>query len=92
MKVYMERLMESLGAVLDEHVPLPQNESNTNKKKKVCSVSDDRPYCGSLLACETCAVTTPVQLTIFCFHFQTVTQELDEDLISLNEILEVGFF
>ncbi|XP_049901208.1 centromere protein K [Epinephelus moara] len=53
MKVYQERLMECLGDVLEEHVPLVQNESSTSKKKK------------------------------------NVTQELDEDLISLNEILEL---
>ncbi|XP_054461020.1 centromere protein K [Anoplopoma fimbria] len=53
MKVYQERLMESLGDILEKHVPLPQNESSTNKKKK------------------------------------NLTQELDEDLISLNEILEL---
>uniref|UniRef100_UPI0037E82A37 centromere protein K n=1 Tax=Semicossyphus pulcher TaxID=241346 RepID=UPI0037E82A37 len=34
MKLYEERLMESLGDVLEKHVPLPQNESSTNKKKK----------------------------------------------------------
>lgn len=32
-----------------------------------------------------------MQLTMFHFHFQNVSQEFDEDLISLNEILEVGF-
>lgn len=35
MKVYEERLMESLGDILEQHVPLPQNESSTKKKKKV---------------------------------------------------------
>ncbi|XP_041641525.1 centromere protein K isoform X2 [Cheilinus undulatus] len=34
MKVYEERLMESLGEVLEKHAPLPQNESSANKKKK----------------------------------------------------------
>lgn len=53
MKVYQERLMESLGDVLEKHVPLPQNESAAKRKKK------------------------------------NITQELDEDLISLNEILEL---
>ncbi|XP_041789847.1 centromere protein K [Chelmon rostratus] len=53
MKVYGERLMESLGDILEKHIPLPQDTSSTNKKKK------------------------------------NVTQELDEDLISLNEILEL---
>ncbi|XP_029299307.1 centromere protein K [Cottoperca gobio] len=52
-KVYQERLMESLGDLLEKHVPLPQDEYSTNKKKK------------------------------------NITQELDEDLISLNEILEL---
>ncbi|XP_044047363.1 centromere protein K [Siniperca chuatsi] len=53
MKVYIERLTESLGDILEKHVPLPQNESSTNKKKK------------------------------------NISQELNEDLISLNEILEL---
>ncbi|KAI3352859.1 hypothetical protein L3Q82_019437 [Scortum barcoo] len=53
MKVYEERLMESLGDILEKHVPHPHNESITIKKKK------------------------------------TITQELDGDLISLNEILEL---
>ncbi|XP_018520320.1 centromere protein K [Lates calcarifer] len=53
MKVYQERLMECLGDVLEKHVPLPQNESSANKKKK------------------------------------NIDLELNEDLISLNEILEV---
>ncbi|XP_070781093.1 centromere protein K [Enoplosus armatus] len=53
MKVYQERLMESLGDILEKHVPLPQNEASTNKKKK------------------------------------NISQELNEDLISLNEILEL---
>lgn len=35
MKDYQERLMESLGDVLEKHLPLPQNESSSNKKKKV---------------------------------------------------------
>ncbi|XP_040892473.1 centromere protein K [Toxotes jaculatrix] len=52
MKVYQERLMESLGDVLEKHVPLPQNENSTNKKKNM-------------------------------------ELGLNEDLISLNEILEV---
>lgn len=34
MKVYQERLMESLGDVLEKHVPLPQNEPSANRKKK----------------------------------------------------------
>ncbi|XP_076585196.1 centromere protein K [Chaetodon auriga] len=54
MKVYGERLMEALGDILENHIPLPQDKSNTNNKKK-----------------------------------KNVTQELDEDLISLNEILEL---
>lgn len=35
MKDYQERLMESLGDILEKHLPLPQNESSSNKKKKV---------------------------------------------------------
>uniref|UniRef100_A0A3B4F420 Centromere protein K n=1 Tax=Pundamilia nyererei TaxID=303518 RepID=A0A3B4F420_9CICH len=35
MKVYQERLMESLAYILEKHVPLPQEDSSTNKKKKV---------------------------------------------------------
>ncbi|KAG7485512.1 centromere protein K [Solea senegalensis] len=34
MKTYQGRLMECLGDILEKHVPLPQNESSTNKKKK----------------------------------------------------------
>lgn len=34
-KDYQERLMESLGDILEKHLPLPQNESSSNKKKKV---------------------------------------------------------
>ncbi|CAG5929011.1 unnamed protein product [Menidia menidia] len=33
MKDYQERLMESLGDVLEKHVPPPQNEASTGKKK-----------------------------------------------------------
>ncbi|XP_010770026.1 centromere protein K, partial [Notothenia coriiceps] len=32
--VYQERLMECLSDVLGKHIPLPQYESSTNKKKK----------------------------------------------------------
>ncbi|TKS69188.1 Centromere protein K [Collichthys lucidus] len=53
MKVYQESLMECLGDILEKHVPFPQNDSSTNKKKK------------------------------------NIAQESDEDLISLNEILEL---
>ncbi|XP_020498490.1 centromere protein K [Labrus bergylta] len=53
MKVYQDQLMESLAEVLGKHVPLPQNESSSSKKKK------------------------------------NITPELNEDLISLNEILEL---
>ncbi|XP_070684466.1 centromere protein K [Pempheris klunzingeri] len=53
MKLYEERLMECLGDILEKHVPLPQTESSTNKKKK------------------------------------SVSQDSDEDFISLNEILEL---
>ncbi|KAF3844006.1 hypothetical protein F7725_016054 [Dissostichus mawsoni] len=35
MIVYQERLMECLADVLEKHVPLPQYESSTNKKKKL---------------------------------------------------------
>uniref|UniRef100_A0A8C5EN24 Centromere protein K n=1 Tax=Gouania willdenowi TaxID=441366 RepID=A0A8C5EN24_GOUWI len=35
MKSYQERLMESLGDLLEKHLPLPQNESSSSKKKKV---------------------------------------------------------
>ncbi|XP_034544364.1 centromere protein K [Notolabrus celidotus] len=52
MKTYQERLMESLGDVLEKHFPLPQNEPSSNKKKNA-------------------------------------TPELNEDWISLNEILEL---
>ena len=91
MKQYQERLMACLGDVLEKHVPHPQNEPSTNKKKKV-----QWPVCNHLCLCnlftyKSHAVATPMQLTMVHFHFQNVTQEFDEDLISLNEILEVGF-
>ncbi|KAM4749974.1 centromere protein K isoform 2-T2 [Anableps anableps] len=53
MKDYQEKLMELLGDILERHVPLPQNESSANKKKK------------------------------------NIPQEINEDLISLSQILEV---
>ncbi|XP_071393264.1 centromere protein K [Centroberyx affinis] len=53
MKHYQEMLMESLGDVLENHFPLPQDETSANKKKK------------------------------------NIPQNLNEDLISLNEILEL---
>ncbi|MEQ2262375.1 hypothetical protein XENORESO_008818 [Xenotaenia resolanae] len=53
MTVYQEKLMESLGDILEKHAPLPQDESNANRKKK------------------------------------NIPQEINEDLISLSEILEV---
>uniref|UniRef100_A0A3P9MTE0 Centromere protein K n=1 Tax=Poecilia reticulata TaxID=8081 RepID=A0A3P9MTE0_POERE len=34
MKTYQEQLMESLGDILEKHVPLPQDESIASKKKK----------------------------------------------------------
>ncbi|XP_067115727.1 centromere protein K isoform X1 [Osmerus mordax] len=34
MKDYQDRLLETLGDVLEEHFPLPQNETPANKKKK----------------------------------------------------------
>lgn len=53
MKDYQDRLMETLGDVLEEHFPLPLNETGANKKKK------------------------------------NIPQELNKNLISLNEILEL---
>ncbi|XP_041694343.1 centromere protein K [Coregonus clupeaformis] len=53
MKDYQDRLMETLADVLEEHFPLPTQETNANKKKK------------------------------------NIPQELNENLISLNEILEL---
>uniref|UniRef100_A0A3Q0RA26 Centromere protein K n=1 Tax=Amphilophus citrinellus TaxID=61819 RepID=A0A3Q0RA26_AMPCI len=35
MKVYQEGLMECLGYILKKHVPLPQDDSGSSKKKKV---------------------------------------------------------
>ncbi|KAM7418691.1 hypothetical protein PAMA_016021 [Pampus argenteus] len=55
MKVYQERLMESLADILEKHVPVPQNDFSAKHKKKKKNVS----------------------------------QELNEDLISVNEILEL---
>ncbi|XP_026159827.1 centromere protein K [Mastacembelus armatus] len=52
MKFYHERLMECLGDILGNHVPLPQDDLSSNKRKKSSEV------------------------------------ELNEDLISLAEILE----
>lgn len=90
MKVYQESLMECLGDILEKHVPFPQNDSSTNKKKKV----QQPVLCLTVFYAlqsvdikETCAVAW---LTVFCFHSQNIAQESDEDLISLNEILEVG--
>nr|XP_020451832.1 centromere protein K isoform X2 [Monopterus albus] len=34
MKAYQDKLMECLGDVLDKHLPLPQDRSTSNKKKK----------------------------------------------------------
>lgn len=53
MKDYQDRLMQTLGDVLEVHFPLPQHESNANKKKK------------------------------------NIPLQLNENLISLNEILEI---
>ena len=33
-KGYQEKLMETLGDILEKHVPLPQNDFTANKKKK----------------------------------------------------------
>ncbi|KAK5899828.1 hypothetical protein CesoFtcFv8_009258 [Champsocephalus esox] len=55
MNVYQQRLMECLSDVLEKHVPLPQYESSTKKKK----------------------------------NKKSNIQEFDEDMISLNEILEL---
>ncbi|XP_061588589.1 centromere protein K isoform X2 [Cololabis saira] len=35
MKAYQEQLMESLGEILEEHLPLPQNESFKSRKKNI---------------------------------------------------------
>ncbi|KAM6972320.1 centromere protein K [Aplochiton taeniatus] len=53
MKDYQDKLMETLGDVLEGHFPLPQHESDANKKKK------------------------------------NIPLHLNDDLISLNEILEL---
>ncbi|XP_029913016.1 centromere protein K [Myripristis murdjan] len=53
MKHYQERLMESLGDVLESHFPLPREDAAASKKKK------------------------------------GIPQNINEDLISLNEILEL---
>ncbi|KAM4603811.1 centromere protein K [Polymixia lowei] len=53
MKHYQDRLMETLGDLLENYFPLPQNETNSSKKKK------------------------------------NIPLHLNEDLISLNEILEL---
>lgn len=35
MKEYYESLIGALAAILDKHLPFPQNEKSSNKKKKV---------------------------------------------------------
>lgn len=37
-KAYEEKLMECLGEVLEKHVPQPQNETSSGKKKKKVSL------------------------------------------------------
>ncbi|XP_041840110.1 centromere protein K [Melanotaenia boesemani] len=43
MKEYQDKLMESLGDILEKHVPLPQSESSSSRKKKntVAEITDD---------------------------------------------------
>ncbi|KAJ8001853.1 hypothetical protein DPEC_G00173720 [Dallia pectoralis] len=53
MKDYQDRLMETLSDILEEHFPLPTNETSFNRKKK------------------------------------NIPQELNANLLSLNEILEL---
>lgn len=82
MKLYQEQLMESLGSILDKHVPPPQDESGTSKKKKVEQPAVHKHYLG-------CSYSgSPHNLSFSCF--QNNAHEIKEDLISLSEILEVG--
>lgn len=67
------------------HIQHKQEEEGT----LTCFVFNDRLSSRSLFSNLCCYHSTAVYH--LCFHFQNVTQELDEDLISLNEILEVGF-
>lgn len=75
--------MESLGDILETHVPLPQNESRPSKKKKVQKL----PAAG-IKKVFVCYI--PVFKCSFCF--QNIPLEINEDLISLGEILEVSVF
>lgn len=79
-KVYQEKLLETLGDVLETHIPLPKKESSASKRKKV-----QNP----------CVVSIPAFVSYNHFYqsrfsFQSITHEITEDLISLSEILEVG--
>lgn len=96
LKVYQDMLMESLGDVLENNAPLPQNESSASRKKKV-------QICGTDVMCFmiVCAfgamhmskfVLSPLQCCLSSFIlFQNIELGLNENLISLNEILEVSF-
>lgn len=61
MKLYQERLMESLGDILEKHVPLPQNETSTNKKNKV-----QRPVLCLTIVRAACLRAKPVRLPHRC--------------------------
>ncbi|XP_076001723.1 centromere protein K [Genypterus blacodes] len=41
MKLYQESLMEALGDVLEKHIPHPQDDIGTNKKKKTVAQQSD---------------------------------------------------
>lgn len=82
MKAYQESLMECLGDLLERHIPHPQNGANTNETKVSWAV-----FFGFLFA-----VCCLLQLW-FCQHyvlFQNVNTDLEEDVISLGEMLEVS--
>ncbi|KAM6939548.1 centromere protein K [Xenentodon cancila] len=49
MKAYQEQLMESLGEILEEHVPLPQNDAVTSRKKNIAQEIKDLISLGEIL-------------------------------------------
>lgn len=84
LKAYQDTLMDTLGEILENHAPLPQNEPVANRKKKV--------QWNVLCFMGNCAFVTPIEcrLTLLIL-FQNIEVELNENMISLNEILEVSF-
>ena len=110
MKDYQDKLLETLGDVLEEHFPLPQNETAANKKKKVLPLCSDWSVCFKQCTLRAFTKFDLVRLMIGktkfrWWHFkivswlsvfflsslwQNIPQELNDNLISLNEILEAS--